>query len=204
MNRKDHWESVYNTKKFTEVSWFQKIPESSLNLIRNLNLSFNSGIIDIGGGDSFLVDYLLDDGFKNITVLDISNLAIERAKKRLGEKAINVKWVITDVSDFKPMEKYDLWHDRAAFHFLTGKTEIDHYLEISEESVKPGGYLIMAAFSDKGPEKCSGLPVNQYSTDELKSKFSNSFENLHCENVSHQTPSGNIQDFSFCSFRRKN
>ena len=117
INREAHWESIYRTKKLTEVSWYQPLPETSLNFVHNLSIKNDSKIIDIGGGDSLFVDNLLDLGFVNITVLDISKTAIERAKKRLGKKAQLVKWIVSDITDFKPIEKYDFWHDRAAFHF---------------------------------------------------------------------------------------
>lgn len=174
-DRKKHWENIYHTKELKDVSWFQPTPESSLNFIKQFNVPTNAKLIDIGGGDSFLVDHLLDLGYQDISVLDISAAAIDRAKQRLGEKAKKVKWIVADAATFKPTEQYDFWHDRAAFHFLTNEKEISNYLETAEQNINPTGVLVIGTFSEQGPEKCSGIEIKQYSettmTDRLKKFF---------------------------------
>lgn len=198
--RKDHWETVYRTKQPHEVSWTQEIPQTSLEAIRKLNLPKTARIIDVGGGDSKLVDFLIEEGFINITVLDISENALERAKVRLGEKAKMVNWIASDITLFNPETKYDLWHDRAVFHFLTTPEHIERYLETTRNWVI--GYLLMATFSENGPEKCSGLQVSQYSSDKLASLFSEGFELQDFHTEDHITPFGTKQNFLFCSLRR--
>lgn len=202
-DRKKHWENIYQTKELTEVSWFQPTPETSLNLIRTAAILKNEKIIDIGGGDSFLVDHLLDLGYEDITLLDISKSAIERAKKRLGERAKRVKWIISDITKFIPSEKYDCWHDRAAFHFLTEENEIDQYVKTASECINEDGSLILGTFSDKGPEKCSGIPIKQYTEKSLENKFSTTFEKIDCRIIDHQTPFDTTQNFIFCRFKKK-
>lgn len=145
-DRKLHWENIYNTKEFTEVSWYQPKPEESLNFIAQFDHPKDTRIIDIGGGDSFLVDFLLQEGYTNITVLDISEKALNRAKDRLGEKALNVNWITADAANLQLNEPYDIWHDRAAFHFLTNKKDIDDYLNKLEKLVNPGGNVIFGTF----------------------------------------------------------
>lgn len=202
-DRKKHWENIYQTKELTEVSWFQPTPETSLNLIEKLSLKKNAKIIDVGGGDSFLVDNLLDLGYQDITVLDISDSAIERAKKRLGERAKLVKWIVSDITHFIPSEKYDCWHDRAAFHFLTDEDEISKYSKTVSECINKDGYLIIGTFSDKGPEKCSGIPIKQYTENSLEREFSNSFQKIECKTINHQTPFDTFQNFIFCRFKKR-
>ena len=154
-----HWEAVYKKKQPHEVSWTQSRPAQSLEFIANLDLPLDASIIDIGGGDSKLVDHLLERGYRDITVLDISKAAIDRAKNRLGEKADSVKWIVSAVEDFQPQCQYDLWHDRATFHFLTRKEQVEAYVEKATKAIK--SFLIVATFSENGPEKCSGLPIKQ-------------------------------------------
>ncbi|HRP61505.1 MAG TPA: class I SAM-dependent methyltransferase, partial [Vicingus sp.] len=161
--RKKHWENIYETKPLSEVSWFQPTPETSLNFFKEYKIPTTAKIIDIGGGDSLLVDFLLDLGYQNITVLDISEAALNRAKKRLGNKANQVKWIVADVTTFEPAEKYDFWHDRAAFHFLTNEDEVKHYVETVRNSITPNGILVIGTFSEQGPKKCSGIDIKQYS-----------------------------------------
>jgi SAM-dependent methyltransferase len=201
-DRKKHWEEIYQTKQLHEVSWFQPKPETSLEFIWQFELPSDAKIIDIGGGDSFLVDHLLDLGYQDITVLDISESAIDRAKQRLGDRANHVKWIVEDAATFKPDAQYDLWHDRAAFHFLTLDHEIDHYIEILKQGIRPNGFLIIGTFSENGPKKCSGIEIKQYSELSITALLNNSFEKLDCITVDHRTPSGNIQNFIFCSFRK--
>ncbi len=202
MDRKNHWEKIYQTKNFEEVSWYQKVPYTSLDMVNQSNLSKSAKIIDIGGGDSYFVDHLLEMGYSEITVLDISEQAVNRAKERLGEKADKVKWIIADAANFRTAEKYDFWHDRAAFHFLTEEKDITNYLTTVGRGVKPGGFLVIGTFSDNGPEKCSGLVVRQYSESSLTERLKRFFEKVKCFTVDHRTPSGSIQNFLFCRFRR--
>jgi len=199
-DRKTHWDKVYNTKDPHEVSWTQEVPKTSLRFIHQFNLSKSAQIIDIGGGDSKLVDHLLAEGYFNITVLDISKKALEKAKVRLGKRAEQIQWIVSDIIDFKPIKKFDLWHDRATFHFLTKDEEVKEYIDIARKSVE--GYLTLATFSDKGPKKCSGLDIRQYSEKLLQNELSNGFQKIHCITEEHTTPFSSIQDFLFCSFKR--
>ena len=201
-NRKQHWENIYQTKKLKDESWFQPTPETSLAFLRQLNIPTTAKIIDVGGGDSFLVDHLLEKGYQDITVLDISSAAIGRAKQRLGDKAKNVKWLVADAATFKPSEKYDFWHDRAAFHFLTDNREILNYLETAWQNIKDSGVLVIGTFSEQGPEKCSGIKIKQYSETSMTHRLKNFFEKIKCITVDHKTPSDTIQPFVFCSFRK--
>ncbi len=202
VNRKSHWENVYQTKQLTEVSWYQERPDISLDFLHKYELPKTARIIDVGGGDGLLVDHLLAEGFENVTVLDISEKALERAKARLGEKASLVKWVVSDAATFKPKEKYDFWHDRAAFHFFTKEKDIKHYIKTVQQSIAPSGYLVLGTFSENGPDKCSGLPIKQYSEAAMKERLQQFFEKLKCLTVKHLTPSEKVQEFVFCSFRR--
>lgn len=201
--RKQHWEKIYQNNKINEVSWYQPSPEISLDFFQRFHLPLSANIIDVGGGDSFLVDQLLELGYRNISVLDISEKALENARIRLGEKAKNVKWINADASEFQPEEKYDFWHDRAAFHFLTQKNEITGYVNTVSNYINPGGYLVIGTFSVDGPTKCSGLEIQQYSEQSMTDLFTGSFDKIACKMVDHKTPSGNIQNFIFCSFRRR-
>lgn len=201
MNTKEHWETIYKTKQPNEVSWTEQIPSASLEFINKLKIPKTSKIIDIGGGDSKLVDFLLAQGYTDLSVLDISETAIIRAKERLGDKAKNVKWIISDILDFKPTEKYDLWHDRAAFHFQTEEADIDKYLNIIKNAVI--GWSIIGTFSVDGPKKCSGLNIRQYNEAGLKYLLEKSdFKFLESKRIDHITPSGGVQNFIFCSFSK--
>jgi len=199
--RKQHWETIYKTKTLKEVSWFQPTPETSLDFFDHFKLPKTAKIIDIGGGDSFLVDHLLELGYTNITVLDISASALERAKQRLGERAIKVTWIVADVTTFKPTGKYDFWHDRATFHFLTIEDEISHYLHTVQQSLNVNGILILGTFSTAGPKKCSGLEIKQYSESTMLKRLNGIFEKIRCVTVDHRTPFDTLQNFIFCSFR---
>ena len=201
IDSKKHWEKVYETKNPGEMSWTQLEPKTSLDLIHSFKLPKTAKIIDVGGGDSKLVDHLIDEGFENITVLDISAKALDKAKRRLGDKAEKVKWIVSDILDFQPGATYDVWHDRATFHFLTAQQEIAKYTDAAKKAAT--GYLIIATFSDNGPEKCSGLDVKQYDEENLINSFQNQFEKLQCINEDHITPFNTRQNFLFCSFRRR-
>jgi len=202
MDRKQHWENVYQTKQLNEVSWYQTIPETSLHFFEELEVPVTAKIIDIGGGDSLLVDHLLAKGYQNITVLDISQTAIEKAKQRLGDKSKNVKWIVADASAFKPVEKYDFWHDRAAFHFLTDEQEISRYLDTAMHYINPAGILLIGTFSEQGPKKCSGIEIKQYSEITMTDRLKDFFEKIKCITVDHKTPFNTIQNFIFCSFKK--
>jgi len=201
-DRKKHWENIYQTTELKEESWFQPIPETSLNFFKEYKVPTTAKVIDIGGGDSFLVDHLLDLGYQDISVLDISPAAIEKAKERLGNKAKNVKWIVADAANFKPAEKYDFWHDRAAFHFLTDEQEISNYLETAEQNLSSTGVLVIGTFSEQGPAKCSGLEIKQYSESTMTDRLKKFFEKIKCITVDHKTPFDTIQNFVFCSFRK--
>ena len=173
-NKKQHWETVYETKTPEQVSWTQEVPKTSLNFINSFQLPKQASIIDIGGGDSYLVDFLLKEGYTNITVLDISEKALQRAKERLGIKAKMITWIVSDIIDFIPEITYDIWHDRAAFHFLTAKDQIANYICLTEKSVI--NHLIIGTFSNNGPLKCSGLEIAQYSDHKMSETFNTSFQ----------------------------
>tara|TARA_Y100000385_G_scaffold182894_1_gene188935 strand:- start:607 stop:1227 length:621 start_codon:yes stop_codon:yes gene_type:complete len=198
--RKSHWDRIYDSKQMNEVSWFQESPSTSIDLIKSFNLDLNASIIDVGGGDGFLVDHLLMMGFKNITVLDISSSAINKAKKRLGNNSSLVEWIVSDISKFIPNKKYDLWHDRAAFHFLTESNEIKHYIRSTELHIKQNGNLIIGTFSENGPLKCSGIRITQYSQISLSELFNDMFKVKESFQTDHKTPLNTIQNFTFCSF----
>lgn len=198
-----HWENIYQTKALTEVSWYQEVPDTSLQLIQQLQLPFSAKIIDIGGGDSLLVDHLLMLGYTDITVLDISATAIEKAKQRLGEKWKSVKWIITDITKFDPTEKYDVWHDRAAFHFLSHDLLVEKYVAIANQFIQPGGFLVLGTFAENGPKKCSGLDIRQYSEENMSLLFQDGFQKIDCFEIGHHTPSNSVQQFQFCTFKKR-
>lgn len=198
-SRKEHWENVYAVKQPHEVSWTQEVPEMSLAMIRGFGVDKGAGIIDVGGGDSRLADCLLDEGYTNITVLDISANALERAKKRLGERAALVKWIVCDITTFTPPENYVVWHDRAAFHFLTTPADVASYRHAV--ALAEAQYLAIGTFSDKGPLKCSGLVIQQYTPERLQLAF-DGYEQTSCTETTHTTPFNTTQEFLFCGFKR--
>jgi len=203
ISEKEYWEKIYQNKQEEELSWFQPYPKTSMEFLELFNLPLTANIIDIGGGNSHFADVLLERGYTNIWVLDISELAIASAKKRLGEKAIRINWVVADITAFKPSVQFDFWHDRAAFHFLTSEEKINNYISIAEKAIKKDGYLVLGTFSENGPEKCSGLDIKQYSEASMSGRFGVSFERIKCIHEDHLTPSNLVQNFLFCSFRRK-
>ncbi|MCC2546697.1 class I SAM-dependent methyltransferase [Hymenobacter sp. BT175] len=198
-----HWESIYATKQPDEVSWTQPVPKTSLDFLRSFGLDKQARIIDIGGGDSHLVDFLVGEGYGNVTVLDISEHALNRAKQRLGNLADRVQWIVADVLTFRPETTYDVWHDRAAFHFMTTTAQIRAYLALARRSVRANGYLTIGTFSENGPTKCSGLEVRQYSELTLSSQLRRGFAKLRCLTEDHCTPFNTVQNFLFCSFQRQ-
>ncbi|EAR15045.1 class I SAM-dependent methyltransferase [Robiginitalea biformata] len=202
-NRKKHWENIYRTRELKDVSWFQPTPETSLSYFEAFEVPTTARIIDVGGGDSLLADHLLERGYSDITVLDISAEAINRARERLGHQANRVKWIVADAANFTPSDTYDFWHDRAAFHFLTDPGDIAGYLDSVRQGLNPDGILVIGTFSVNGPEKCSGIRVMQYSGQSMARLLEPDFEKIRCETLDHRTPSGSMQNFVFCSFRRK-
>lgn len=198
---KNHWETVYETKNPEQVSWTQEVPTTSLDFIHSFKLPKTAKIIDIGGGDSKLVDFLINEGFENVTVLDISAKALEKAKKRLGEKAKKINWVVTDITEFEPDTTFDVWHDRATFHFLTTTEQVAKYMQTARKSVN--GFLTIGTFSENGPTKCSGLTIKQYTEDSLTTELTNGFEKIRCLTEDHVTPFQTTQNFLFCSFKRQ-
>jgi len=203
VDRKIHWEQIYSTRLTTAVSWYQANPAVSLSLIAASGIQKDEAIIDVGGGASLLVDCLLGRGFSRLAVLDISAAALEAAKSRLGEGAGRVDWVVADVTQFKPQEKYALWHDRAVFHFLTNAEDRQAYMAVARQAIQPEGNLIIATFSLNGPEKCSGLEIVRYSPESLAREVGDDFELVETCDEIHTTPGGGHQSFVYCRFRRK-
>jgi len=202
MNRKDHWESIYKNESPQQVSWYQERPTTSLALIRKCSRKGVDAIIDVGGGASTLSDYLLKDGFTNVTVLDLSSNALAHARQRLGNKSASVKWVVNDVTAFVPPQQYDLWHDRAVFHFLNDKNDREKYKSVLSASINVGGYLVIAAFAIGGPTKCSGLDIVQYDAEKLQHELGESFLFLEHRQETHITPAGKEQTFGYYVFTR--
>lgn len=201
-DRKKHWDNIYSTKELKDTSWYQPTPTTSLDFLKQFGISTTAKIIDVGGGDSFLVDNLLELGYKDITVLDISSASLNRAQQRLGDKANEVKWIVADAASFKPTEQYDFWHDRAAFHFLTDDKEINNYIDTIRQSITPEGVLVIGTFSEQGPKKCSGIEIKQYSETTMTDRLKKFFEKIKCITINHTTPFNTIQSFIFCSFKK--
>ena len=201
-DRQAHWENVYTTKTEKEVSWFEESPTISLDLIRSTGAGLDAPIIDIGGGTSRLVDALVDDGFEAVTVLDLSKTALARARARLGTRAAKVRWIVADVTTWETSETYEVWHDRAAFHFLTEPKDRAAYAERVARAVRPGGQVIIGTFAPDGPERCSGLPVVRHDAASLGEILGSAFELRESRLHAHQTPMGATQRFQFSRFRR--
>lgn len=203
MESKAHWEKVYSSKATTEVSWFQEHAALSLKLIQEAGIPATASIIDVGGGASTLVDDLLAHGYHHITVLDLSGAALAAARKRLGTQSAQVQWLEANVLEAAlPRYAYDVWHDRAVFHFLTSAKERHAYVQTVLRTVKPGGLVIVATFAEDGPTQCSGLPVMRYGANELHAEFGAPFQLLGHERESHLTPGGNAQKFVYCFCRK--
>jgi len=203
INRKKHWENIYQAKKPTEVSWYQTDPVISLALIASTGIDHASRIIDIGGGASVLADKLLDKGFKNLTVLDISLQALRCAQERLGKRAENVNWIATDIRQAELPSIYDLWHDRAVFHFLTSQEDRKKYIQTMEKAVRPGGHVIIATFALEGPAKCSGLDVERYDPGKLQKELGKVFVLVKSVDEVHITPGQLKQKFVYCHFKKQ-
>ncbi len=201
-SRQAHWQDVYTRKGENEVSWFQEDPAPSLELMAQAGATPASAIIDIGGGASRLVDNLLERGFEDVTVLDLSEAAIGAAKARLGVRAAQVHWIVADATVWEPLKAYDIWHDRAAFHFLTEDGDRAAYVARLERALKIGGYAIIATFALDGPERCSGLPVVRYDPASLGQTLGRGFQLVDTRRHAHATPWGSEQSFQFSVFRR--
>ena len=203
-SKKQHWEKIYREKDAArEASWYQDIPKTPIDLILSIGVNKNADIIDVGGGDSKLVDELLEISFKNIFILDISAQALQKAKIRLGEKGESVTWIDADILEFDTESRFDIWHDRAAFHFLTKEEDIIRYVEIAGKLIKSSGYLIISTFSMSGPKKCSGLDIARYSEDSIKKTFRKGFNHTRSFEEIHTTPFNTKQNFLFNLFKRK-
>ena len=198
MDTQAHWERVYGTRAPTEVSWFRPHLETSLDLIERVAVDRSASIIDVGGGESTLVDDLIARGYRNVTVMDISQTAIEHSKKRLGSASQQVTWLIDDITQAELPHSYDVWHDRAVFHFLTEPRQRVAYVRRVASAVKPGGHVIIAAFGPEGPSKCSGLDVMRYDADSLHAEFGARFRLMESSREPHRTPAGTTQQFLYC------
>ncbi len=196
------WDQVYATKTENQVSWYQDNPEPSFGLIRSATSDLSASIIDVGGGASHLPDALLDSGYTDVTVLDVSSIALERAKARLGIRAAQASWITADVTRWKPQRQWRVWHDRAVFHFLTSREDQEAYVKALTQATANGSVVIVATFAPSGPERCSGLPVQRYSAEALSARLGAGFRIGHRTMVAHKTPFGSTQDFVFGVFRR--
>lgn len=199
-DRKVHWQNVYKEKSPLDVSWYQKEPALSLELIRSAQLDSDEAIIDVGGGASVLVDHLLNEGFSKLAVLDISENALTSAKNRLADSAKNIEWLEADITEFTAPHQFSLWHDRAVFHFLTDQSDRKSYVRSLTQALRPGGHLIIAAFDIGGPEKCSGLEIVQYDSEKLIAELGAGFKLLEEREELHITPASKQQKFKYFRF----
>ena len=196
-SRRAHWQDVYGSKDPTEVSWYQPVPERSLKLIRETGVAKSDPVLDVGGGASTLVDHLLQEGYSDISVLDIAGNALDRSRARLGKSAEAVDWIEADVTIFSPPRQYALWHDRAVFHFLTDSSDRDNYIDVVTRAVESNGYIVLATFGPEGPERCSGLDIRRYSVQRLQDLFGDRFRLGGDYLEDHVTPAGATQQFLY-------
>ena len=201
-SRIEHWNTIYKNKKEDQVSWTQERPTISLDFVEQLTLDLQARIIDVGCGKSYFPDHLIDLGYKNLTLLDISETAIEHSRNRLSSKA-DLRYVVSDITTFNPSQQYDLWYDRAVFHFLTIGEEIKSYVQLVSKAIPSGGYLLLGTFSTSGPLKCSGLEITQYSEESMTNLLQENFEPIRFVQEQHKTPFDSEQAFIFGLFRRK-
>ena len=201
-SKKEHWQNVFATKQENEVSWYQSKPQTSISFFIENAIPKDAKVIDIGGGDSYLIDNLLELGYANLFLLDISENAINRIKNRLGAKAEKVTFIVSDILDFQPETTFDIWHDRASFHFLTAEKDIDNYQKLVSNSLANNGFLFVGTFSENGPLKCSGLEITQYSESKLERIFTTDFTKLNCFTENHTTPFDTVQNIIFCTFKK--
>lgn len=200
MNRKNHWNQVYQTKAPDNVSWFQTRPAISLKLIESSGVGKDAGVIDVGGGASVLVDFLLDAGFSKLAVLDLSAAALEHARRRLRKRADSVEWLEADVTTFQPARQFGLWHDRAVFHFLTAKVDRQKYVQTLKRTLTPGGQVVIATFAMEGPHKCSGLEVARYDAASICAELGAELQLVEEASETHTTPWQTEQKFSYFRF----
>ena len=203
-NLKNHWENIYQNKNEDEVSWFQKTPNTSIEIINSIKIKKESKIIDVGSGRSRLFKNLIELGYNNLTYLDISESAAKKSKIFLGEQSKNIKWIVEDVLNFEPKQNFDVWHDRAVFHFLTEQNQIKKYVDLVSRNISNNGYLIIGTFSEQGPLKCSGLEVSRYSESLIKTTFIESFTLLNSFKIDHSTPFNTTQNFLFSVLKKIN
>ena len=203
-NLKNHWENIYQNKNEDEVSWFQKTPNTSIEIINSIKIKKESKIIDVGSGRSRLFKNLIELGYNNLTYLDISESAAKKSKIFLGEQSKNIKWIVEDVLNFEPKQNFDVWHDRAVFHFLTEQNQIKKYVDLVSRNISNNGYLIVGTFSEQGPLKCSGLEVSRYSESLIKTTFIESFTLLNSFKIDHSTPFNTTQNFLFSVLKKIN
>lgn len=203
MNRKEHWDEVYDRKRSHELTWFQKVPAISLSLIRQTGLPSQGRILDVGGGTSQLPSFLLQEGFLHLSVLDVSERGLEVAKAQLGARADEIEWFHGDLLDFDPPHRWDLWHDRALFHFLTSGEDREAYFRVLNRCLEPGGHLIIATFAPEGPSRCSGLDCLRYGPEDLQAVLGSGYQLRGSVEEAHATPSGGTQDFVYSWFRRE-
>ena len=202
MDKKEHWDKAHAARHPRDVSWYEQLPALSLRMIQESNVATDTPIIDVGGGASLLVDFLLEDGYRDITVLDLSGIALDKARRRLGEKSSRVEWIEQDITCFETERKYGLWHDRALFHFLTLENDRGKYIQALRRALQPGGQLVISTFAIGGPERCSGLDIVQYDAQKLERELGGGFTLLEQEQVLHQTPAQKEQLFGFYRFIR--
>ncbi len=200
MKKKEHWDHAYTARQTRKVSWYQQTPALSLEMIKNARIAMDAPLIDVGGGASLLVDSLLEEGYRDITVLDISPIALNKARRRLGDRASRVKWIEKDITCFETERKFDLWHDRALFHFLTHEGDRKKYIRVLKKSLQPGGHLVISTFAMGGPQRCSGLDIVQYDARKLEQELGGEFTLVEQEQVLHHTPAEKEQLFEFFRF----
>lgn len=202
MSDKEHWEDIYNRKKYSEVTWFQAEPKMSLEIINGLNLNKDVSILDVGAGSSTLVDHLIQAGYTNINLLELSENAFVQSKERIGNDAQNVKWLVGDACDYDFQNTFDLWHDRAVFHFLTKDQDQKGYINNLNNSLEVDSYFIISTFAEDGPLKCSGLDIVRYSKDELVEKLGRNFSLIEFKKETHVSPGGMEQRFNYWVFKK--
>jgi 2-polyprenyl-3-methyl-5-hydroxy-6-metoxy-1,4-benzoquinol methylase len=202
VDKREHWETVYQTKSSSEVSWYEPDPKQSLERIVDVAGNSRGRVIDVGGGQSFLVDRLLEAGFPHVAVLDISQAAINATKARLGDRASQVEWIVADITQRDSLGEFDVWHDRAVFHFITDPEDRTHYVELLKRSLPIGGHFVVGTFAKGGPDKCSGLPICQYDAATMQVELGPSFEPVECSEYLHTTPTGKPQQFFFGTYKR--
>ena len=199
---KSHWENIYSSKNEDGVSWFQEYPQTSIDLIEKYSINKSISIIDIGSGRSRILKNLMENEYEDLTYLDISQEACSKSKISLGNKQDLVQWYVANILDFNTDNNFSIWHDRAVFHFLTSREDIEKYKQVALKNILKGGYLILGTFSQNGPEKCSGLSVSRYSTESLKEIFNPEFKMIESFTIDHKTPFNTTQNFLFSIFKK--